>query len=627
MILDNDKAEQDKKISIPNWLLATDKNIEDLDFEAPIFGCKSADCNDLSSLFRKASEYHEHLGGKDAEISALVFAMLAAVTNFHFKPHDRGHPFGAMMSFESGRTAIPEDFRGSPVASLATGAALALNPVLKARLCDVCWLLERNRHELGRLAINAYLDIVDNLESGEFEDLLDKDSPEIRLTSRDSLLRALTIGSRFNETPEMERAKEKLVRLRSIALAAADPVPVLWFYDMDLDFGVSDVSVLATELVAFASELEGDGKAYIVVDLWRLAARAYHYLKDEDSENRCRLAGAEILVCEAEKHESAMQASHWLSNAIAEISNVPKTRERRSELRHKLIDLQASIPDEMSTFSQDIDLRGIVKALKDQLNEKRELIDLLLLFADLGRSPQPEQLVNSALEKIRKYPLSSLFGTSFHDREGKAIYRSNGGDIGGQTNENSVHIAVLQDEDVRRMIFVNSNIKVARQHIMDNFHIGEDVFHAFLSHSPFIPNDLLHTYSRGFQRFFEADYVSALYILTPMLENSLRHVLKSSGHDVTNFDGAQQVQQDMTISAIFDRMRRELEGIFGPAAVADVDRVFLLRPGPTIRHEVAHGLLHDGSPYSHDAIYACWLIFRLCSIPLFKEGNKIVLPV
>src|SRR4029077_18984224 len=38
---------------------------------------------------------------------------------------------------------------------------------------------------------------------------------------------------------------------------------------------------------------------------------------------------------------------------------------------------------------------------------------------------------------------------------------------------------------------------------------------------------------RAFLRFFQGDFASAVYILTPLLENSLRHVLKEAKLGIT----------------------------------------------------------------------------------------------
>jgi hypothetical protein len=106
----------------------------------------------------------------------------------------------------------------------------------------------------------------------------------------------------------------------------------------------------------------------------------------------------------------------------------------------------------------------------------------------------------------------------------------------------------------------------------------------------------------------------------------LRHVLKACGVDVTIFDDATRTQQDRSISSLFDQMRKQLDEVFGPEITTDIENVFLAKPGPQLRHSLAHGLLTDGSPSSADAVYGCWLIFRLCLLPLFPYYTQIDLP-
>jgi hypothetical protein len=66
-----------------------------------------------------------------------------------------------------------------------------------------------------------------------------------------------------------------------------------------------------------------------------------------------------------------------------------------------------------------------------------------------------------------------------------------------------------------------------------------------------------------------------------------------------------------------------MEAIFSKPLITDIEHVFLKKPGPALRHSVAHGLLADGSAFAPDAIYACWLIFRLCCLPLFAHRSEI----
>jgi hypothetical protein len=76
-------------------------------------------------------------------------------------------PFGAMAVFADGhRTAMPADFRGPPIDVLAEMAERAKHPVLRARLADTCWMLDRKRGRLAAIAAAAYFDIVKKVDGG-----------------------------------------------------------------------------------------------------------------------------------------------------------------------------------------------------------------------------------------------------------------------------------------------------------------------------------------------------------------------------------------------------------------------------------------------------------------------------
>jgi hypothetical protein len=278
----------------------------------------------------------------------------------------------------------------------------------------------------------------------------------------------------------------------------------------------------------------------------------------------------------------------------------------------------------MSPISQILDLREFVEGAEEALKEGT-LLDKLFVFANAARSPDPEALVRDACELIREHPLSSLFATSHHDREGKVIYRSEGGGFGTGENAAAIQQQIAQAESLRRTIACAA-IETGRVTIVAQHFLSDEVFLSLLQNSPFVPHHLLATFSRGFLRFFQGDLTSALYVLTPLLENSLRDVLRLNGYDVTVFDDATQTQRDRTVSQLFEQMRTELDGIFGEAITTDIENIFLKQPGPHIRHALSHGLLHDGIPYGTDAIYACWLIFRLCLLPLFGHRDTLQFP-
>lgn len=616
----------DQPPQILPWIRGTLDDLADVEFEAPIAGSESADSQELSDLFRRAANPGENREVPDTPVGR-TFAMLWAVTGMHFRPRQPNDPFGAMLVLANGgRSALPADFRGPPIHVLSQMAERAKHPALRARLADVCWLLDRKRGALAALAADAYVEIVDKVDAGQLKFRFENDPDPLNFEASNLLRRALQIGHAIGQDkPGPAAARQMVAALRGRAVAKRLPIPVHWFAHLDLDFGVSDPVTIGTEVEALIPTLPAGTDPHSILELWRLAARAYHMAKAEDDKNRARSAAAEQLVHMAQQQSSAMLQSQFLAEAIAELHGVPGKKERRRELNHLLIDAQAGIVDEMSAFSIPMDVKDIIEATEKGMR-RPSLRDKLFLFAAVTHSPDPSQLVDEAKKAIAEHPLHSLFGASHHDAEGKVIYRSDGANLGEGEDTSAVVRKIAEDEKIRRQYTVAGQIEPARQVVAAAHYLTEDLFAHLLGYSPFVPRDLLMTFCRGFVRFFQGDFVSGLYILTPLLENSLRHVLKASGHDVSTFDDATLTQQDRTISVLFEQMRHELDGIFGKAHTTDVENVFLKKPGPYIRHGLSHGLLHDADPYGADAIYGCWLIFRLCMAPLFPYRTEITLP-
>lgn len=140
--------------------------------------------------------------------------------------------------------------------------------------------------------------------------------------------------------------------------------------------------------------------------------------------------------------------------------------------------------------------------------------------------------------------------------------------------------------------------------------------------SPFVPADREDLFSLAFARFFGGDFISALHILVPQMENSLRHVLKQAGHEPSSIR-SDMTQENRTLSVMLNKDRGSLEGIYGTAIVYEIENLFDFRGGPALRHQLAHGLVSGAACYGADAIYACWFMFRLCCLHVFGHWDTL----
>jgi hypothetical protein len=70
----------------PPWMRASAEDIASVDFEAPLSGAKTADCNELSELYRTAAGRPEGSAEPPETAAVRSFVMLSALTGMYFKP-------------------------------------------------------------------------------------------------------------------------------------------------------------------------------------------------------------------------------------------------------------------------------------------------------------------------------------------------------------------------------------------------------------------------------------------------------------------------------------------------------------------------------------------------------------
>lgn len=611
----------------PPWRFVTVEDLTNFALEQPIADSDAADCNELAVLYRAQAFPDEKVQPPDSP-KLRVFTLISAALNMYFKPEERNEPFGAFVTWADGRRSqIPSDLVPH-IDVLAHIAQRVTNPVLKARLADICWILDRKRWQLGHAALSAYVNTVTSVDLGILKFQFSEVDGALRRETCNHLRRALFIGRTVGwDRPETQAARQLVEQLRLRSAADGQLMSLLWFSELDLQFGITkDTAELASAMETAIATQPVPENSHDIVDLWNFSSRAYFRAKRESDAYRCRSEAAENLVRQAEAvvTSSPLMASTLLSSAIAQLGGSPFHKTRRQELRHRLIDVQPRVLDEMSSFSHPMDLSELVEDTRDRLG-KVGLLQKLFLFACLARSPEPEDLHKEASQALRANPLSGLFGATHLDRDGKVLHRTMAGSIGSDA-DSAILAQIMQAEKIRRHVLATGAIDVARQMIITGHYVSPDGLNSLLQLSPAVPPALAWTISHGFLRFLQGDFTGSTYILIPMLEAILRHLLRCAGHDVTTFDDANQTQEDRTISSMFDSMRAELDEILGTALTMDLENVFLKKPGPSLRHALAHGLLHDGSPFATDAIYGCWLILRLCLLPLVPHRHDLEAP-
>lgn len=607
---------QPETSKIPLWLQASAADFDYVDINSPLMAATTVDGHEASSLFGTAAKASAEA---QRECEERVYAMLGAICSFYFKPNEQAEPYGPMMRFAESRSAQPSDFSKPHAQMLASQIERVSHSGFRARLADLVWIVDRKQHVAAAAAITAYSEIVKGIIN-KSATLKRADADEHSYEVPQYLRRALQIGKAIGWDKDVViAARQQVAQLRLSSLAANNHFSYRRFATLDLEYQISDSAEIAAEAERLGASTPGEQKH----DLYSLAARAHRACKKQAERERCLLVAAEALVdvADAQRH-SAMAETHWLEKAIAEMRRLPAAKDRLRALKHRLVDTQSRVLDEMQEFSSSQDITDLVEQARDHIRDK-PLSEALRILALLSKSPEPQKLKDEARQAIAEHPLSSLFGATHYDHDGKPVHRTPGGGLGdGDEEAQEVREKIAQSEKLRRSIVVCGQIEPARQVILLEHAVDEALVALLCRHSGFVPEDREGIFVSGILHFLQGDMIAALHTLLPQIENSFRHILRLHGEDVVKIN-EDMTQEDMSLSQMVGRLRPALESIFGAAIIADIENLNIYRGGPQLRDRATHGLLHQYAPFGPDAVYACSLVFRLVCIPLLPHWDKL----
>lgn len=522
------------------------------------------------------------------------------------------------------RTSAAEDFIGKAVDEIELYADHAAHLIVKARLKHLAWYLERDRRDVGIGALDSYIELLNDFDVREYcDNSMGKRLSDIKydiICIAYCVLRGLGY-------PESHKASLKSIAKKVFRESCKNgEVRVVQdFVNLSLSCDLIDRECS----VNYLQELIGSDKfgvaGSVAADLWNLCARVYQSIDKSSEAHRCRVKAAEIYIKESEHFElenNHLLAVHWIECAIMAYRGVPGASEKRRNLRKKLTDMQEEMLEQLGTTSTPLDVSKLAESTKDKFGDI-DLYESLRIFTLIVRPPTSDERAKQTDKLKHQHTFLSILPHQRLDGEGKTVARSSDSD--GTSVSKGPGFNIMDDiyESVHRISAARGHIDVARAIISKSHFISVDFIFKLLGYSWTVPHDLRQTLSIGFERYFAGDMVSASYILTPLLEGMIRHVLKLRGCCVTRFDESDGTQENLSLSGLIGNLRYELDHALDPEYVEEISKVFVERHGPNLRNRVVHAEMHDEQANGHDVVYACYLIWLLAVVPLLQNWDEI----
>lgn len=328
---------------------------------------------------------------------------------------------------------------------------------------------------------------------------------------------------------------------------------------------------------------------------------------------------------------------HYLKDAINILKTISGTEIERKQLLQEIDLLQKRAVSNMPVIQASEDNRETVEEIMshlESLDEKEEVLCYFALFIPL---PMKNVLTQSIEKTIGG--ISDLFPIGILGKDGKSIAKSRPIKKGDNGIDEGAFQDKLEYRASEQMNF-SSQILVGNtlNYIRSKFTIEESDIRDIVEESIIVPKDRKESYIKGIFSGFSGDFMTALYILVPQVENSIRELAKQCGEPVYNLNES-GIEELKTMHAILelDGVKEKLDDDF----LLALKTIFCSKFGFNMRNNIAHGIFSDKQFNSYEALYTWWFILKMCYMfcgklqinnrikvnnklkKLFEERNKI----
>ncbi len=562
----------------------------------------------LCSVYGKLFYQRAQEAGKahDSRTEA-VYTFLGAVASPELKLETPSRdPFVPAADLQYSRTPLPEDFSADELHVIKQLIETVQDAELRSRLADILWVRQGDA-SVASLAVDSYLSSALHLKDVvQWADGYDR------------LKRSFDIAVFMGKETKAYRKTIDYLQKQLSEFGADEPTP--WWaklINLLLDAGEGNASRFASICGTSAQRCETAGQWETARLYWQVKARCETAAGQEKNREIALKRASDTYVKQADIVQSEAQpitdhALELMRSAMESLAKVPGNEQAVIELKKQVDALELKRNDAPMKKPSRMDPAGITQWARDQVKNK-DLRGALVALANLAETPKPAELEEQVDAKTGRMPFQYLISTVGMDQEGKASSHTPAAFTGDTREIRTAKDAELYQEAARnRQIAVLALLDPARRQVLSDHVVRLDDWRAFTTDNPFVPVGREEIFARGMDAGMNGDFLVAVSLLTPQVENAVRIVLKKAGVVTSKID-MRNVEQERVLGALLDM--DEAERVFGRDLMFDLRGLLVEKFGSNMRNELAHGLLDLDDFKGPDAEYLWWCALRLMFLP------------
>ena len=583
-------------------IILTMEDYKNAEQTAPVLQNQTVKFSNLhSELFREASK-------SDDEKLSYILWMLADAAGIAFS-RSSANVFEPAINFvENIRSAIPEDFSARDLNFFESIFPIIKHNMLKARIADILWYMKRKKIEYPEYVISVYLSL--SYSQKDFYD------------NMGFIKRGLQIAKQLKRQTELYQFGLSAMKFL-LAQPTCNTAYLLHLSDILLSFKLHNnesAEKVVDKLIACADELEANRNFYLSVQ-YAHSASLWSKIFDESNNKYIELQVkcARIHIHNAESSEHGFTLCAFYEKALQIIRLLPKdkrqvyfSQDEENALLRNIRSAGTQSIRQMKCISMPVDFGDCIKIVNENMSGKTKA-EALYNLAYLSMNLTFDKTEESAITFLKQTPLASMFAMVHYSEDGRIVGRSSGIMPSDELNyrNQSVWLTMIRQYVWSIPFHVAGAILPALMVISNEHRITEYDMHGIVYNAPLVPPDRVAVFIKGLLAGFNYDFVAALHLLTPQVENLVRYHLRNANAktSTTDKDG---IETEIGLSNLVKLP--EFEQIFGKDLGFEIKALLCEGTGPNLRNNVSHGLINIDSMQSEYSIYFWWLCYRMLYI-------------
>ena len=277
-----------------------------------------------------------------------------------------------------------------------------------------------------------------------------------------------------------------------------------------------------------------------------------------------------------------------------------------TRVKHKLEKYEKLFADSMVTIKlEPIDISEQISKMKEHIGSASLVEAIWFLVYGIAKLESKETCEKYFDEHSDSF--LSLLSKGLVDRKGRRI-----GTVPSMLNSTPEEKNLIYFDHARTNYqlsvhaFINQYLNMMRE----KFELNEDVLGFLVDSNVFVPRDRRKSFLKGLVAGFNLDYISAMSILMPQVENAIREMARNLDIMTDRFNDVGE-QEYLSLGTIINRI--EESGALEDKIVFNLRLFYINKLGFGMRDYVAHGLYSDEELDSSVASMAVWwFTLRLC---------------